>query len=57
MIEEVAPKFPRVKVVFISGYAEDVFVKSYGSEREFNFLPKPFTLKQLASKVKEVMAK
>jgi two-component system cell cycle sensor histidine kinase/response regulator CckA len=48
MIEEVAPKFPRVKVVFISGYAEDVFVKSYGSEREFNFLPKPFTLKQLA---------
>ena len=57
MIEEVAPKFPNVKVVFISGYAEDVFVKSYGSEREFNFLPKPFTLKQLASKVKEVIQK
>lgn len=57
MIEEVAPKFPRVKVIFISGYAEDVFVKSYGSEREFNFLPKPFTLKQLASKVKEVITK
>jgi two-component system cell cycle sensor histidine kinase/response regulator CckA len=57
MIETVSRQFPRVKVVFISGYAEDVFVKSYGSEREFNFLPKPFTLKQLASKVKEVIAK
>jgi len=56
MIEEVAPKFPRLKVIFISGYAEDVFVKSYGSERQFNFLPKPFTLKQLASKVKEVIS-
>ncbi|HEU5046917.1 MAG TPA: ATP-binding protein [Rickettsiales bacterium] len=55
MIETVAPKFPRVKVIFISGYAEDVFVKNYGSERQFNFLPKPFTLKQLASKVKEVI--
>ena len=42
-----------MKVVFISGYAEDVFMKSYGSEREFNFLPKPFTLKQLASKVEK----
>lgn len=57
MIEAVAPKFPRVRVIFISGYAEDIFVKNYGSEREFNFLPKPFTLKQLASKVKEVMSK
>lgn len=43
------------KVVFISGYAEDAFGDSFGSDREFNFLPKPFTLKQLAAKVKEVI--
>jgi len=43
------------KVVFISGYAEDAFVDTYGTERTFNFLPKPFTLKQLAGKVKEVL--
>ena len=55
MIDQIIPKFPKVKVIFISGYAEDIFVKNYGSEREFNFLPKPFTLKQLASKVKEVL--
>ena len=57
MIDKITATFPNVKVIFISGYAEDVFVKSYGSEREFNFLPKPFTLKQLASKVKEVIVK
>jgi len=54
MIEKITPQFPNVKVIFISGYAEDVFVNNYGSERSFNFLAKPFTLKQLASKIKEV---
>ena len=55
MIEEIVPKFPHIKVIFISGYAEDVFV-SYDTEKDFNFLAKPFTLKQLASKVKEVIS-
>ena len=54
MIEKIMPEYPNVKVIFISGYAEDVFVDNYGSERKFNFLAKPFTLKQLASKIKEV---
>ncbi len=51
-----AERMKSIKVVFISGYAEDAFVDSYGTDnRQFNFLPKPFTLKQLASKVKEVL--
>jgi two-component system cell cycle sensor histidine kinase/response regulator CckA len=50
-----AERMKDIKVVFISGYAEDAFVDSFGTERQFNFLPKPFTLKQLASKVKEVL--
>lgn len=50
-----AERMKSIQVVFISGYAEDAFVDSYGTERQFNFLPKPFTLKQLASKVKEVL--
>ena len=54
MIEKLTPNYPDIKVIFISGYAEDAFVNSYGTDRAFNFLPKPFTLKQLASKVKEV---
>lgn len=55
MIERVSNIYPDIKVIFISGYAEDAFIKAYGSDRNFNFLPKPFTLKQLATKVKEVL--
>jgi two-component system cell cycle sensor histidine kinase/response regulator CckA len=55
MVVKILEDHPDIKVIFISGYAEDAFVNSYGSEREFNFLPKPFTLKQLASKVKDVL--
>jgi two-component system cell cycle sensor histidine kinase/response regulator CckA len=50
-----AERMKDIRVVFISGYAEDAFVDTYGEARSFNFLPKPFTLKQLASKVKEVL--
>ncbi|MCD6034905.1 MAG: histidine kinase [Rickettsiales bacterium] len=55
MIEEVAKLYPSIKVIFMSGYAEDAFGMTYGTERNFNFLPKPFTLKQLAVKVKDVL--
>ncbi len=57
MIEHIHKQHPDMKVIFISGYAEDIFMSSYGVERSFNFLAKPFTLKQLASKVKEVLSK
>lgn len=56
MIEEISPKYPEIKVIFMSGYAEEAFVDNYGTERDFNFLAKPFTLKQLASKVKDVIS-
>lgn len=55
MVEKISVDYPDIKVIFISGYAEDVFMHSYGSERSFNFLAKPFTLKQLAGKVKDVL--
>jgi two-component system cell cycle sensor histidine kinase/response regulator CckA len=57
MIEQIRERFPdrAFKVIFMSGYAEDAFEDSFGPDEKFNFLPKPFTLKQLASKVKEVV--
>ena len=54
MIKQIVPDHPDVKIIFISGYAEDAFTDSFGDDYEFNFLPKPFTLKQLAAKIKEV---
>jgi len=45
---------PEMRIVFISGYAEDVFRKTLGQAKgEFAFLPKPFSLKQLAETVKD----
>lgn len=46
-----------VRFIFASGYAEDAFDKSLPAEKreEFGFLPKPYSLKQLATAVKEVV--
>jgi two-component system cell cycle sensor histidine kinase/response regulator CckA len=46
---------PDVKFVFVSGYAEDAFAKNLPADAKFGFLPKPFSLKQLATVVKEVL--
>jgi len=44
-----------VKIIFVSGYAEDAFKKNLEGEEEFGFLPKPFSLKQLAETVKQTL--
>lgn len=41
------------RVVFISGYAAEQFSETLSQEQDVSFLPKPFTLTQLAEKVKE----
>jgi len=40
------------RIVFISGYAEEEFSDLLAEEPDVTFLPKPFTLTQLAEKVK-----
>jgi two-component system, cell cycle sensor histidine kinase and response regulator CckA len=47
---------PNLKIIFVSGYAEDAFEKSLPENQQFAFLPKPFTLTQLVAAVKETMA-
>jgi len=46
---------PDLKVIFISGYTEDRFSRHLELGDGIHFLAKPFSLKQLATKVKEVM--
>jgi two-component system cell cycle sensor histidine kinase/response regulator CckA len=46
---------PDLKIIFVSGYAEDAFEENLPENEKFFFLPKPFTLKQLATTVKEVL--
>lgn len=47
---------PDMPVIFMSGYAEDAFQRNEERAEDLHFLPKPFGLKQLAAKVKEVLS-
>jgi two-component system, cell cycle sensor histidine kinase and response regulator CckA len=55
MLKEMRAKNPDLKIIFVSGYAEDAFEKSLPENQQFAFLPKPFTLAQLVAAVKETM--
>jgi two-component system cell cycle sensor histidine kinase/response regulator CckA len=55
LLKELRKKNPDLKMIFVSGYAEEAFEKSLPAGEKFAFLPKPFTLKQLIEQVKETM--
>ncbi len=47
---------PETAVIFMSGYAEEAFRRNAENAADIHFLPKPFGLKQLAAKVKDVLS-
>jgi two-component system cell cycle sensor histidine kinase/response regulator CckA len=55
LLGELLKRQPDVKFIFVSGYAEDAFARNLPEEAKFGFLPKPFTLKQLATIVKDML--
>ncbi len=56
LLRELRRRNPELKIIFVSGYAEDAFQKHLPADgQQFDFLAKPFTLKQLVAKVKETM--
>ncbi|MDD3030507.1 MAG: response regulator [Alphaproteobacteria bacterium] len=55
MYKIIRERWPNIKVIFVSGYTEDRLREQFTSGEMIYFLSKPFTLKQLASKVKDVM--
>ena len=46
---------PDLKIIFISGYAEDSFRRHLAENEDFMFLQKPFDLKELAAAVKAAL--
>ena len=55
MVKHVKKLKPELPVIFMSGYAEEAFRRDEGAG-DIHFLPKPFGLKQLAAKVKDVLS-
>jgi two-component system cell cycle sensor histidine kinase/response regulator CckA len=56
LLREMRKRNPNLKIIFVSGYAEEAFDKSLPENEQFAFLPKPFALSALVEKVKETMA-
>jgi two-component system, cell cycle sensor histidine kinase and response regulator CckA len=57
LFKELRKRHPDIKIIFVSGYAEDAFQKSLPDPKRYDFLPKPFTLRQLVAQVKETMSR
>jgi two-component system, cell cycle sensor histidine kinase and response regulator CckA len=57
LLKELRKINPALKFIFVSGYPDDAFKKSLDADQEYAFLPKPFTLPQLAAKVKEQLGR
>jgi two-component system, cell cycle sensor histidine kinase and response regulator CckA len=55
LMKELRREHPDLKIIFISGYAEDSFRRNLDSNEQFMFLQKPFDLKELAAAVKAAL--
>ena len=57
LLAKVRERLPGLKVIFVSGYAEESVRQDIADDQSVEFLPKPYSLDQINSKVKEVLGK
>jgi two-component system cell cycle sensor histidine kinase/response regulator CckA len=57
LVERILEIRPEVKVLYMSGYTDNVIVHHGILERGINFIQKPFTVEALAQRVREVLDK
>jgi two-component system cell cycle sensor histidine kinase/response regulator CckA len=57
LLVEARKRYPDLRVIFVSGYAEESVRKDIEDDRSVEFLAKPYSLDQINSKVKEVLSK
>ena len=55
LAEHLRARWPEIKVIFMSGYPNEVILRHGLLDGEVNYLEKPFTPAELAAKVREVM--
>jgi two-component system cell cycle sensor histidine kinase/response regulator CckA len=56
LAEQLSPERPEMRVLFVSGYAENTVLQHGAIDMASQFLQKPFTLKSLARKAREVLS-
>lgn len=56
LLTHMREQYPDIKVIFVSGYAEESVRKDLEDDISVDFLAKPFSLKQLAQKVKTTLS-
>ena len=55
LLDRIQETHPDVRVLFVSGYTDNVILRHGIEEGEVNFLEKPFSSKRLAAKVREIL--
>ena len=55
MLKAIREKMTNLKIIFVSGYAEESVRRDIEDDQSVDFLPKPYSLDQINSKVKEVL--
>jgi CheY-like chemotaxis protein len=57
LFERVAERYPNLKVLFMSGYTDNVIAHHGVLDEGVNFIQKPFSIQGLARKIREVLDK
>ena len=55
IVKHIVPRYPEVKILFMSGYNDDLITDRGLIRDDVNFLQKPFSLQDLIEKVREVL--
>ena len=57
LVARIREKSPDIRVIFISGYTDNVVLRHGILEGEVDFLEKPYTIERLARKIREVLGR
>jgi len=57
LAEQLQSRYPGIKIMFMSGYTADVIAHRGVLDEDVNFIQKPFSMRDLAIKVRDALAK